>query len=371
MAEPFKDLISPTAVRRLAGEIGSAEPHFDAERFIAAATTGLDAHELKGRVRHVAHALRAHLPSEWPTAVATLVRALPPPLADDDAGGSFHLWPVLAVVEEFGVDDPESSLPALHGMTQRWSAEFALRPLLIRHPEPVWRALSAWATDPSVHVRRLVSEGTRPRLPWGLRLQDSVRDPARGLALLEKLVDDPSEYVRRSVANHLGDVAKDHPELAVSIAMQWWGAGHGTPARRRVVTHGLRALLKAGHPGALALIGHAEPGVSVNQLEVSPDAARKGGEVSVRALVSASAPCLARVDLVWSWPGARGGWSSRTFRGSTRPLSTGESWAFTHRLSLREVTTRPLRVGVQRVVLRVNGADFGPVEFELRESEDR
>ncbi len=366
MAEPFKNLISPEAVRRLASEIAATDPRFDAAGFTAAAVDGLDAYELKGRVRHVALALRARLAPDWPTAVATLIRALPPPIGDNDAGGSFHLWPVLHVVEEFGADDPDRSLPALHAMTQRWSAEFAIRPLIVRHPDAVWRTLAAWARDASPHVRRLVSEGTRPRLPWGLRLQDGVRDPTKGLAILEMLLDDPSEYVRRSVANHLGDVAKDHPDLAVAVATRWWSAGEGSPTRRRLVTHALRGLLKAGHPGALALIGHAAPGLSVTQLNVSPTHALSGGEVEVHALISAPTGCLARVDVAWSWPGARGGWSSRTFRASTRQLAAGETWAFTYRLSLREVTTRPLRVGVQRVVLRVNGVDHGPVEFELQ-----
>lgn len=363
MAEPFKNFLDAHAVGRLADLLAASSPAFARNAFAAAATDGLAALELKARVRHIADHLRAALPSPWPEAAGLLVAALPPPLPDDtrlDLG--FWLWPVLAVVEHHGAHDPEASLPALHEMTRRFSAEFAIRPLIARHPEPSWAALLEWTGDPNVHVRRLASEGSRPRLPWGQRLVASVADPSRGLALLDRLVDDPSAYVRRSVANHLGDVAKDHPELALEVAQRWVGA---RPQRMALVTHGLRDLLKRGHRGALALVGHESVPVSVERLQVTPPRARPGESVEVSAQLRVAQAASLRVDVVWSWPGLRGGWASKTFRGSDRRLAAGETWDFRHRLPLRVVSTRPLRPGEQRVVLRILGEDFGPVSFWL------
>lgn len=351
MAEPFKNLVNPGGIAGLAARIRAVYPPFDADTFVAAATDGLDSLELKARVRHVAAALRPRLPAPWPAAVDVLVRALP-----TAPGETFLFWPVLQVVETWGVDDPVASLPALREMTRHFSAEFAIRPLIRRWPDQAWAALATWTADPDEHVRRLVSEGSRPRLPWGERLDP---DP-RAVPLLERLLDDPSPYVRRSVANHLGDLAKLDPDGAVALAGRWLSGGD----RRELVRHGLRDLLKKGHPGALALVGHAPVAVAVQELSASD--AEVGQPVTVRARIRALAAAHVRVDLVWQWPGARG-WSAKTFRGGDRELAAGEEWCFEARLSTRPVTTRPTRPGPQRLVLRVLGQDFGPVEWTLRE----
>jgi 3-methyladenine DNA glycosylase AlkC len=267
---------------------------------------------------------------------------------------------VLDLVERQGLGHVDRSLVALSRLTATFSAEFAVRPYLAQAPEPTWRALAAWVDHPDHHVRRWVSEGSRPRLPWGARLPTG--DPSRGLALLERLVDDPSSYVGRSVANHLGDVAKDHPDRAVEVARGWWAA----PGRRPTVEHGLRAVLKTGHAGALAVVGVASGGVTAEGLTVTPAVAEVGGTVTLTATLRAAAPGPVRVDVVWAWPGARGGWSQRVFRGDTRTLGEGEAWAFTHRVSLRPVTTRPLRPGTQRLTLRTNGADVATGVFLMK-----
>ena len=318
MPEPLKNLVGPTLIGTLADRIGAVHPAFPARAFVAAANDGLEALELKARVRHVAAALRPRLPEAWPDAVAVLVASLPP---RGDTIPGMSLWPVLQVVEVWGVEDPAASLPALREMTSRCSAEFAIRPFVRRWPEQTWAALERWVEDPDEHVRRLVSEGTRPRLPWGERLEP---DP-RAIPLLERLLDDPSDYVRRSVANHLGDLAKIDAEYAVALATRW--------GRPDLVRHGLRDLTKRGHPGALALIGRPTAPVEVQDLSASD--AVVGGETIVRALLRVATPAHVRVDLVWGWPGSRG-WSKKTFRGADRALAAGETWAFEARLSTRD-----------------------------------
>lgn len=363
MAEPFKERVNAEAVGRIAAGVSAVWPAFSAEAFVAAVVPALAALELKDRVALVADALAARLPRPFPEALRVLVAALPDaPDGAEDVGGGMWLWPVLTVVERHGVGEPEASLAALREMTSRFSAEFAVRPILVAHPALAYATFAAWAADPNVHVRRLVSEGSRPRLPWGQRLPAAVSDPTRGLALIERLVDDPAPYVRRSVANHLGDVAKDHPERAVAVAQAWIAAN---PSRAAVARHGLRDLLKKGHAGALALFGEGGGGVRVSGLRVTPAEAAAGGKVEVRAEIEAVTAGAVRVDVVWRWPGARGGTGGKTFRGAVRQLAGGETWSFRSTLSLRPVSTRPLRPGEQQVWLRVGGEDVGPAGFRL------
>jgi 3-methyladenine DNA glycosylase AlkC len=357
MAEPFKNLVSADSIAAIARMLARSGP-FDTAGFAADATRGLEHLELKARVAHVARALRPRLAPSFPAALERLLASLPEP--EPGLLAQSWLWPVLHVVEDEGADHPDESLAALQRLTRHFSGEFAIRPILARHPERAYRALGHWVEHPDEHVRRLVSEGTRPRLPWGMQLRAAVADPGPGLRLIERLVDDPSDYVRRSVANHLGDVAKDHPARAVAVAAGWLAARSD---RLPLVRHALRGPLKRGDPDALALVGLSTAPVRVHDLRVAPDPARVGDSLVVSAAIEGAG--RVRTDVVWEWPAVRGGWSRRTFVGKERTLAPGERWPFTTALSLRPVTTRPLRPGPQRVYVRVAGALFGPVPFDL------
>lgn len=357
MPEPFKNWIHPGIVARLADDVLGVYPSFDADGFRSMAA-GLEPLELKARVTHVARALRHHLPAHWPDAARILGAILPPALdREDDFSGNVHVWPLTEVVAEFGLEHPVLSLDLLLEMTRRWSSEFAVRPFIVRWPDVANEVLDRWVTHPDLHVRRLVSEGSRPRLPWGIRLQDAVRSPERGLVRILRLVDDPSPYVRRSVANHLGDIAKDRPDLAVQAASSL--LGQPSDDRLHLVRHGLRSLFKSGHPGALALIG-ADAAVIVSDVDVAPGAPI-GGRLRVRARLSGAPGTKARVDLVWHWPGVRG-WCCKTFRATTVTLSSSPSDVEVH-LTLRTSSGRRLVAGTHRVTLRVNGQDQPAVDF--------
>ena len=361
MSTPFRESVGPAAAARLFAEVQAASTAFDLSR-AQAALPPLEALALKARVDAIATALRAGLPADWPAALEALLRALPPPLPGTTGFGAlFYLWPVLTVVEVHGGAHPAESLAALRALTRRFSAEFAVRPYLREHPAAAWAAVEAWAGDPCPHVRRLASEGTRPRLPWGVRL--AVRDLQRHFDLLQRLIDDPSPYVRRSVANHLGDLAKEDRSAAVAAAAAWLAED---PRRAPVLRHGLRGPLKAGDPRALALFGHAPVAVQVRAVQVGPAEVSIGEEVLLEAILAVDAPALVRVDIVWEWPGARGGWSRRTFVGGSAALVPGAPWHLRWPLRLRPVTTRPLRPGPQRLLLRVQGEVRATVSFALR-----
>jgi 3-methyladenine DNA glycosylase AlkC len=365
--QPFKLHFGPPLVEDLAGRIRAVEPTFPAERFVAAVTPQLEPLELKGRVAAIAAGLRAHLPPDYPAALAVLLAILGPP--HGEAEGMFtdgwYLMPVAAFVEQYGLEHLDASLDAMHAITQRHTAEFAIRPFLVRYPAETLAALQRWAHDPSFHVRRLVSEGTRPRLPWAARLHAFVADPTPVLALLEALRDDPSAYVRKSVANNLNDIAKDHPDLVLATAARWQdGAG---AERRWIVRHALRTLVKQGHPEALRLLGAEAPQVELLALELSPATVAIGGSVTIAVALrsTAAGPQQVVVDYALHLPGARGAARSKVFKLRSQTLAPGETLRLTKRQSFAPVSVRRIYPGAHRIAVQVNGVVLGEAALQV------
>lgn len=259
-------LLDVEAVECLAHNLALAHPAFNGEAFCRAAIEGLAPLGILQRGRHLASVLRAHLPAIYQDAVAILIRSLTPPNVEtEDLGlGVFFYLPHVSFVAAHGLDasgnggrDPfEVSMTAQYELTRRFSAEFSLRPFLIEQQERTLARLREWTGDPDPHVRRLCSEGTRPRLPWARRIPAFVSDPRPVLPVLEALKDDASLYVRRSVANHLGDIAKDHPQLVFEICERWLV---GASAERNwVIRHAVRHPARKGVRAALRLRERAQ-----------------------------------------------------------------------------------------------------------------
>lgn len=366
MSAPLKDGFGPEVVAGLARDLVAAWPAFDAAGFVADATDGLGALELLDRGRHVAAALARYLPSHFPDAAAILTRSFGPELVPDEPAGlaPFRYMPYGQFVMTHGLPWFDEAMAFNHALTRRFTAEFSVRPFLEHHYDRTMARLHDWATDPNVHVRRLVSEGTRPRLPWAPRIARLVRDPAPGLALLERLRDDPERYVQRSVANHLGDVAKDHPDVAVGVAARWWA--DGGPSRRWIVRHGLRHLVKQGHPGALAILGHDEPpAVRIVAARVPARVVigeRLAFEVELES--TGDAPQRLLVDYAVHFAKARGT-SAKVFKLRTVDLAPGARVTLRGAVSFAVHSTRRPRPGPHRVELRVNGVALPLAAFDV------
>lgn len=374
MGEPFKNLIGPELLRIAAQHLVRVWPRFPADRFTANAVRGLDALELKARVLHVADVLATTLPADFAAAADVLERCLRPvgpdtPLAElraDDGGlAGWIVWPMTEFVARRGLDRPERALRALHALTQRLTAEYALRPFFEAHRELVLATLRQWVRDPSSHVRRLVSEGTRPRLPWGMQLKSLIADPTPTLPFLEILQDDPSPYVRRSVANHLNDIGKDHPALVAG-----WLERHLPDApveRRALLKHASRTLIKRGDARVLAAWGLGRRLRGDATLRIAPRRARIGGAVELRVRLRSRAAAAQRlvVDYAVHLVKADGSARPKVWKGWNLLLPPRGHRDLVREHSLRPVTTRRLHAGRHRVDLLVNGAPVATATFDL------
>lgn len=374
MAEPFKNLIDAAVVRSIGHHLRRADAKFDRRGFEARALGGLEALELKARVLQVADALVATLPADVDRAAGLLEASLGPPGVGDDLGqlrtgdaglGGWAVWPLTEAVARIAIDVPERGLRALHAMTQRMTAEFAIRPFIVRHPALCFATLARWVADPSAHVRRLVSEGSRPRLPWGLRLQALVADPSPTLPLLAALQDDASEYVRRSVANHLNDIAKDHPTIIAD-----WLTRHlpgASDERRALLRHASRTLIKQGDAAVLAAWGIGQKFRGEAKWTVAPAAIRIGEAVTLRLALRSTAPKMQRlmIDYAVHHVRANGGTSSKVFKGWAVELGAREERVLERRHSFKKITTRSYHPGEHTVDVRVNGQVLAAATFVL------
>jgi 3-methyladenine DNA glycosylase AlkC len=223
MAEPLKNYYGPEIPKKIAKQILRVHSLFPAQDFLKEALAGYDDLELLERGRHIARALKQHLPHDFPQTAKILVASMGPKFDETENFGMapFLYMPHVFFIAENGLKFLDESLDAYYEITQRFTAEFGIRPFLIQYPEKTLARLKNWAKDPSPHVRRLVSEGTRPRLPWAMRLPAFQKDPQPVLNLLELLKDDPELYVRRSVANNLNDIGKDNPAMLYKTARAW------------------------------------------------------------------------------------------------------------------------------------------------------
>lgn len=379
MADAFKNLINPLVIATAAEHLRRVRPSFNVDAFVAQACSGLGELEFKARAMHVCDALQAHLPTEFAAAAALIEASLAPPTAIDGKGepiglagtpsagiSGWMIWSLGEFVVRAGMSEPNRALVCLHALTQRFSAEFAIRPFLIKYPELCYATLMRWTQDPSAHVRRLVSEGSRPRLPWGLRLQALVLDPTPSWPLLQALQDDQSAYVRRSVANHLNDIAKDHPDAAAN----WVTCQLENAPKERVslLRHASRSLIKQAHVPTLKAwkLQQGLVGTATLRLGASTISVGQSLELVVELESNAVSNQTLILDYAVHFVLANGKRSAKVFKGWKRELAPGERAVLRKTHSFKLITTRKYYSGTHAVDLLVNGQVLARGEFELK-----
>lgn len=347
----------------LAAALKSGYPELETERlFSGIYDDDWEGRALKERIRHTTLVIGELLPLDYREALAILRRIAP---ALDEYGFEKAVFPDF--VEVYGLQDWEVSLPALEQFTQQMSAEFAVRPFIIQDQPRMMAQMLAWADHESEHVRRLASEGCRPRLPWAMALPALKADPSPILPILERLKCDDSETVRRSVANNLNDIAKDNPQVVVDTLARW--QAEDGQAVQWITQHALRTLVKQGHPGALDLLGFgAKPEVIVKDLTVTPESVALGESITFSFALESCGTAAQNlvIDFVLSLMRANGKSSQKVFKLTKRTLAPGETVQISKKFTFAQITTRKYYPGDHAVAIQINGAVLAERHFLLQ-----
>lgn len=372
MAEKFslKDhLFNETKLRYLGELLAAASADIDSDAFVAEVMSKLFTLELKDRIRWIADVLTRHLPADFEEAARLIAAALPPPLDPtkrDDDFGEFIFAPFGEYVAKHGCTKEHLtvSLETLRELTMRFSMEDAIRYFLRAFPKETLRVMKDWVNDDNYHVRRLVSEGTRPLLPWSGRVPLTTADT---LPLLTLLQADPTRYVTRSVANHLNDIAKKEPAVVIDALRQWQKIGKQDARELAWMTkHSLRTLIKRGHRDALSLLGYDSGAYRVNEFAVVAREVQAGEMVSFTAIITAAADTNLLIDYVIHFVKKNGTTAPKVFKWKVAALKTGEQLCLTknHRLKA-DATTFTLYPGNHTVELQINGTVSAETAFTL------
>jgi len=367
----MKDGLNRAAIERIGRNLERASLDFDATAFTKRVMNGLDDLELKERVVHTTKILRDALPEDYLEALEVLLRASEvwDSGQEGDALRGFAAWPVLEFISMYGLEHFQRSMQGLRRMTRLFTAEFAIRPFVIQAQEEVFALLHEWVKDPDPNVRRLVSEGIRPRLPWAPRLPALQKDPSPILPLLDALKDDPSLFVRRSVANNLNDIAKDNPDLVIETCKSW--LENATAERLWIIRHATRTLIKEAHPGIWSLMGYTEkPQVEVTSLVLGADVVQIGEQLDFSCTLTSNADEVQSfvLDYAVHHVKANGKTRAKVFKLKNIKLKAGASIELHKKHSFRKITTRKYYSGIHTIELLVNGKSVAKQDFTLEVS---
>ncbi|HLA41908.1 MAG TPA: DNA alkylation repair protein, partial [Aggregatilineales bacterium] len=354
MPEPLKNMFNRASVGALSHAIAEVYTAFDVEQFEKSVFDALwERRELKDRMRHITTCLHDALPDNYRETLPVLRSAARSHHLD---GYSFETMVFPDFVEVYGLFDWDVSIPALEQFTQQCSAEFAVRPFIVQDQPRMMAQMLEWARHENHHVRRLASEGCRPRLPWAMALPVFKRDPAPILPILETLKHDESEYVRRSVANNLNDIAKDNPQIVLDTLREW--KKHDNTDMQRLISHALRTLIKAGDTQALELLGYGNSQIEVRDFSVQP------GEIVTGEVISFSCEIVSlgrdsqslMIDYVIHFRRSNGNTSAKVFKLTKKSLKPGESLAIQKKHSFQPISTRRYYPGIHAIEIQVNGS---------------
>ena len=355
----LKDWFDEARYRSLASELASIALRSARPTACRAVLDGLPERSLMQRLHQCAVAVEAALPGSFAQQVRVL-RKLAPKL-DHEFVAIF----LCDFVATFGTEEFDASLDALRFFTQFGSAEFAVRPFIAADQPRSLATMLEWTQDPDEKVRRLASEGSRPRLPWGMRLNALVRDPEPSAVILEALKDDESLFVRRSVANHLNDITKDHPEWVLQRLESW---DLDKPDLAWIARHACRTLIKRGHPRALKLFGFRQKASATAKLNLSASHLRLGERLGIEVELVSTSTRQQRlaVDYVIHYVKARGTAFEKVFKWTELDLPARATITLTKTQVIRDFTTRKHHAGHHRVELQINGQRVAQAGFDLK-----
>lgn len=362
-----RDVFNESVVKKIAAAIKREYPEFKQRHFTEEIVSQFPKLSFSERSGLITDKLYEYLPKDFPQSCKILVNILPDKIQGEALEGydGFIVWPMSIYISRYGMQHFDLSINALYEMTKRFSAEGAIRYFLIEYPEQTLKVMEKWINDPNPHVRRLVSEGSRPRLPWTIRLHQFIKDPKPVLHLLEKLKEDPALFVRRSVANNMNDIAKDHPELAADVLSQWNKSKN--PGTKWIVQHGSRTLQKMGNKKILAALGYvADEGLTIKKFRIENTEVKFGNAVSFSFEVhSEKKSAELMIDYIIHHKKSNGATTPKVFKLAKKKITSDEPLLIEKRHPIREITTRKYYPGEHLIEIQINGNSYGKKKFML------
>ena len=360
--EALKNLFNSKVVEAIADSTVKFHPEFNVRQYVGKVLNeNWEDKELKERISHIAVSLKDFLPSDYKKACVILEKV------SEDLPSGFEQMPLPTFIEFHGLNDFKTSINTLEKITQGSTGEFAIRPFLKENPKRTLGEMKKWATSKNEHVRRLSSEGCRPRLPWGGNFQDAIDDPKPVLEILEILKNDDSLYVRKSVANNLNDISKDHADIALQTSARWIRENH--QYAKWIVKKGLRGLLKNANPTALQMFGFAAPTlIEVRNFIIQEKSIKIVERINFFFTIknkSKSANKL-RVEYLIDFQKKKGS-STKVFQLSEFEIEGNTERKFNKYQSFADLTTRKHYTGKHKISIRINGEVKSSLTFDLLE----
>lgn len=364
-------LFNETKITKIADEIHNVYPPLDKVSFLQNTLQKFPQLELKERIIWISENLKQFLPTDYKQAVTVLLKSLPPendPTKSDNDFGDFIYAPYAEFVAKNGCDEENLafSLNALKEITTRFSAEDAIRYFINAFPNQTLAELLLWSTDIHYHVRRLASEGTRPKLPWSQKINIS---PEHAIPILDNLFSDKTRFVTRSVANHINDISKINPELAIKTLTRWKQSEKQNPKEMEyIINHSLRTLIKSGNKEAITFLNiSTDPEVEITNFEITEPVIKIGETLTFSFTLIAKKDEELIIDYVLYFPNKKGdGNNKKVFKIKKVSLKNGQKLLITKNHPLREgMTTRTLYPGTHRIEIQINGNKVTEGVFEL------
>ncbi|WP_140918628.1 DNA alkylation repair protein [Limnobaculum xujianqingii] len=360
----FKHAFDAVLLQQIANSISRYFPSFRSEEFLKIESE-LATLEMKPRVKLIRDALANELPQEYPKALEILVSVL-----NENKLSGFVVWPIAEYIQTYGLNDLEISLNALKLVTTCFTSEWAVRPFIKKYPGETMRFLLQCAKSDDVNIRRWASEGTRPRVPWGEQLQDFIKNPSATKDILEVLKFDPEIFVRKSIANHLNDISKDHPDYVIQLLKGWKQQAKGEDEKKVewIIRQALRTLIKDGNPNALALIGvQYGAQVTIDNFSIKQKNIKLGDslefEVQIRSV--SNTPQKIVIDYLIHFMKANKKTMPKVFKLRTFELPANGSITIEKKHTIKKITTRQYYEGIQQIEIQVNGKVMGKQDWHL------
>ncbi|MBZ4034827.1 DNA alkylation repair protein [Flavobacterium sp. 17A] len=361
----IKDIYSVSFYEKFGQAVAEVHPSFNKQKFIDAIYEGDFAKkEWKERMKHTTVVLHQFMPENFPEATALIDKIIKNLKENKSTNGGLEYIFFADYIETYGLDDFKTSAKAFVSITQFISCEFAVRPFILKYKEKMIDEMVKWSLHENHHVRRLASEGSRPRLPWAMAIPFLKKAPNSILPILENLKNDPSEYVRRSVANNLNDIVKDNPEIVLEIASRWKGHSKETDG---IIKHGCRTLLKQGHPEILSHYGLESTNIELSSFEIKTPKVKIGDYLQFHFHLhnKNEEAKTVRLEYAVHYKKAKGHLAKKVFKISEKIYHPNQLTKIERNQSFKLITTRVFHTGIHQLSIIINGTESEVLEFEL------